>query len=91
MAANKTIGNIPLGEKMNLSIAEASVYTGIGQVTLRKWLREPDCPFLIWVGPKKMLIRRQELEDYIRSKTVFCKLCLNGMPVPLLRNGYFHF
>ena len=37
MAANKTIGNIPLGEKMNLSIAEASVYTGIGQVTLRKW------------------------------------------------------
>ena len=31
MAANKTIGNIPLGEKMNLSIAEASVYTGIGQ------------------------------------------------------------
>ena len=38
MAANKTIGNIPLGEKMNLSIAEASVYTGIGQVTLRKWL-----------------------------------------------------
>lgn len=71
MAANKTIGNIPLGEKMNLSIAEASVYTGIGQVTLRKWLREPDCPFLIWVGPKKMLVRRQELEDYIRSKTVF--------------------
>lgn len=71
MAANKTIGNIPLGEKMNLSIAEASVYTGIGQVTLRKWLREPDCPFLIWVGPKKMLIRRQELEDYIRSKDVF--------------------
>ena len=50
MAANKTIGNIPLGEKMNLSIAEASVYTGIGQVTLRKWLREPDCPFLI-CGP----------------------------------------
>ena len=40
MAANKTIGNIPLGEKMNLSIAEASVYTGIGQVTLRKWLRK---------------------------------------------------
>ena len=71
MAANKTIGNIPLGEKMNLSIAEASVYTNIGQVTLRRWMKEPDCNFVFWIGPQKSLIRRQELEDYIRSKDVF--------------------
>lgn len=71
MAANKRIGDIPLGEKMNLTVAEASVYTGIGQVTLRKWMREPGCKFVFWVGPQKSLIRRQELEDYIRSKDVF--------------------
>lgn len=26
MPANKTIGDIPLGEKMNLTVAEASVF-----------------------------------------------------------------
>lgn len=46
MAANKRVGDIPLGEKMNLTVAEASVYTGIGQVTLRKWMKEPDCKFV---------------------------------------------
>lgn len=52
------IGDCPLGEKMNLSVAEASVYTGIRQVTLRKWMKEPDCKFVLWVGQNKMLIRR---------------------------------
>lgn len=71
MAANKRIGDIPLSDKMNLTVAEASVYTGIGQVTLRKWMKDPECNFVFWVGPRKSLIRRKELEEYIRSKDSF--------------------
>ena len=65
MPANKTIGDIPLGEKMNLTVAEASVYTNIGQVTLRNKCKEPDCNFVFWIGPQKSLIRRQEFERII--------------------------
>ena len=55
MPANKTIGDIPLGEKMNLTVAEASVYTNIGQVTLRRWMKEPDCPFLYLGGSSEII------------------------------------
>lgn len=71
MAANKRIGNIPLGEKMNLTVEEAAVYTGIGQQILRSWMKEPDCKFVLRLSPQKSLLRRKELEDFIRSKDVF--------------------
>lgn len=71
MAANKRIGDIPLNEKLNLTIEEAAVYTGVGQRLLRKWMKDPSCPFCIWIGPKKMLVRRKELEEFLASKKFF--------------------
>ena len=73
MAANKVTGNIPLGEKLNLTVAEAAVYTGLGQVRIRKLLKEPDCPFLLKLGSHRILVRRKELEDYLKSKNDFSK------------------
>lgn len=73
MAANKTVGNIPLGEKMNLTVAEAAVYTGIGQGALRKMLKEPGCKFLLKASAHKLLIRRKQLEDFLSKKNDFSK------------------
>lgn len=69
MANSKIVGRVPLNEKLNLTVAEAAVYSGIGQNTIREWLKKEDCPFLLWVNDKKLVIRRKEFE-------VFCILLM---------------
>ena len=61
---NKTI---PIWEKINLRIEEASEYSNIGVSTLRVLLKEKGCPFLLMVG-KKQLIKRKEFENYLKDK-----------------------
>ena len=68
MAANKALENIPLNEKLNLTVQEAAAYTGIGQIKLRSMMKEPDCPFLLKVSSHRFLVRRKELEEYLKSK-----------------------
>ena len=54
---------VPINLKLNLSIEEASEYSNIGTDTLRKIMKEPDCPFVLYVGNKK-LIKRKEFEEW---------------------------
>ena len=54
---------MPINLKLNLSIEEASEYSNIGTDTLRKIMKEPDCPFVLYVGNKK-LIKRKEFEEW---------------------------
>lgn len=61
---NKTI---PIWEKINLKIEEAAEYSNIGVSTLRGLLKEKGCPFLLMVG-KKQLIKRKEFENYLKDK-----------------------
>lgn len=61
----KTI--IPIKDKLNLTIKEAVLYSNIGETTIRKLLREKGCPFLLKVGNKN-LIKRREFEKYINEK-----------------------
>ena len=68
MAANKALENIPLNEKLNLTVQEAAAYTGIGQIKLRSMMKEQDCPFLLIVSSHRFLVRRKELEEYLKSK-----------------------
>lgn len=58
---------VPLKDKLTLSIKEASAYSGIGETTIRNLLKERACPFLLKVG-NKHLIKRKEFEKYIDSK-----------------------
>lgn len=58
---------VPIKEKINLTIKEASAYSGIGESTIRKLLHERGCTFLLKVG-NKHLIKRKEFEKYIESK-----------------------
>lgn len=55
---------IPVWEKSNLTLAEASAYSGIGINKLRKMSDSESCPFVLWVGSKR-LIKRRKLDEYI--------------------------
>lgn len=61
--------SIPIWEKVNLTIEEAAEYTNIGQNKLRELTRMPLCKFVLYVG-KKTLIKRKEFVDYISSEDV---------------------
>ena len=58
---------IPVNQKINLTIDEASEYSNIGKSTIRKLLQQKGCPFLIKIGTKH-LIKRKEFEKYLESQ-----------------------
>lgn len=58
---------MPLSEKMLLTIKEASIYSNIGVNRLNAMLREDGCPFVLFVGSKK-LVKRQAFEEYISGR-----------------------
>lgn len=55
---------IPLWEKANLTIEEAAEYSNIGQNRISEMLRMPRCPFVLYVGKKK-LVKRKEFEKFL--------------------------
>ena len=59
---------VPVWEKVLLTIDEASAYSGIGSVTLRGLVAEEEYPFAIRVGRKRM-IKRQLFEAWINEQT----------------------
>ena len=60
---------VPIHLKMNLTIKEAAEYSNIGINKIDTMLRSPNCPFVLYVGTKK-LVKRKEFEEYIRDKLV---------------------
>lgn len=58
---------IPIWEKIALTVEEASVYSNIGICKLNNLIKEPLCPFVLYVGKKK-LIKRKEFEKYLEKK-----------------------
>lgn len=58
---------IPMWEKINLTIQEASEYSNIGESTIRGLLKEKGCPFLLMIG-KKHLVKRKEFEKFLSEK-----------------------
>lgn len=57
---------IPLWEKANLTIEEAAEYSNIGQNRISELLKMPRCPFVLYVGKKK-LVKRKEFERFIED------------------------
>ena len=64
MARRKEPVEIPIWEKAIISMDEATAYTGIGARKLRYMTNAPDCDYVIWVGPKKM-INRKKLDRFL--------------------------
>ena len=55
---------IPISEKINLTVEEAAVYYNIGENKLREITDKPDCQFVLFVG-RKRLIKRKQFERYL--------------------------
>ena len=58
---------IPIHLKMTLTIREAAEYSNIGINKIDSMLRTPNCPFVLYVGTKK-LVKRREFEEFISKK-----------------------
>lgn len=58
---------LPIDRKMLLSIREAAEYSNIGINKIDELLKQPHCPFVLFVGTKK-LVKRKAFEAYIEGK-----------------------
>lgn len=57
---------VPIYEKSNLTLEEAAAYFGIGVNKLRELTDDKNCRFVLWVGSKR-LIKRKQLDDYLSN------------------------
>ena len=55
---------LPIDRKMLLSIREAAEYSNIGINKIDELLKQPNCPFVLFVGTKK----RTNLFKLVRTK-----------------------
>ena len=55
---------VPIWEKLNLTSREAAVYSNIGINKIDSMLNNPMCSFVLHVG-KKRLVKRKEFERYL--------------------------
>ena len=60
---------IQIWEKVNLTLEEASAYSGIGINTLRDLTNENNCNFVLFVATKR-LIKRKLFEKFLESTYV---------------------
>lgn len=58
---------VPIHLKLTLTIKEAAEYSNIGINKIDTMLKQPNCPFVLYVGTRK-LVKRREFEEYIRRE-----------------------
>lgn len=57
---------VPISEKVLLTVEKAACYSNIGINKIGKLLNNPLCEFVLYVG-KKRLVKRKEFEKYIKK------------------------
>lgn len=67
MEAN--VETVPIHLKVTMSIREAAAYSGIGINKIDSLLRQPRCPFVLFIGTKK-LVKRKEFEQFISNALI---------------------
>jgi excisionase family DNA binding protein len=64
---NQQVTPLPIDRKLLLSIREAAEYSNIGINKIDEMLKLPNCPFVLFVGTKK-LVKRKAFEEFIEGK-----------------------
>ena len=64
---NQQVTSLPIDRKMLLSIREAAEYSNIGINKIDELLKQPNCPFVLYVGTKK-LVNRKAFEEFIEGR-----------------------
>lgn len=62
------MNEVPIWEKLNITVEEAAKYSNIGVHKIREIMNEKDCDFILNVGYGKKLIKRNKFEKYILSR-----------------------
>lgn len=57
---------VPIWEKFTLTLTEAAEYSGIGVNKIRDISNDPNCPFVLFVGSKR-LIKRKPFEAFLEG------------------------
>ena len=60
---------VPIHLKVTLTIREAAEYSNIGINKIDSMLRTPNCPFVLYVGTKK-LVKRKEFEEFLSQRVI---------------------
>ena len=60
---------VPIHLKMALTIKEAAEYSNIGINKIDHMLKQPNCPFVLFIGTRK-LVKRREFEEFIHNKLI---------------------
>ena len=63
----ESIDKVPIHLKMLLTIRETAEYSNIGINKIDAMLRQPNCPFILYIGTRR-LVKRKEFEEYISGK-----------------------
>ncbi|MCI8765014.1 MAG: helix-turn-helix domain-containing protein [Lachnospiraceae bacterium] len=58
---------VPIWEKLNLTVEEAAAYSGIGINRIRELSNDDKCSFVLWVGNKR-LIKRKKFVEYVERQ-----------------------
>mgnify|MGYP005858675653 FL=1 len=64
---NQQVTSLPIDRKMLLSIREAAEYSNIGINKIDELLKQPNCPFVLYVGTRK-LVKRRAFEEFIEGR-----------------------
>lgn len=60
---------VPIWQKFSLTLEETAAYSGIGINKLRKITDEKDCHFVLFIG-RKRLIKRRQFEEYLAQHSL---------------------
>lgn len=58
---------VSIENKFTLTVKEAAEYFNIGENRIREMSDKNDCPFVLWVGSKR-LIKRKKFEDHLNGQ-----------------------
>ncbi|MGR5627378.1 excisionase [Thomasclavelia ramosa] len=58
---------VPISEKANLTLEEASAYFNIGINKIRTMTNDKNCKYIIWCGNKR-LIKKKLFEEYLEKQ-----------------------
>ena len=61
---NITQERVSIENKFALTVKEAAEYFNIGEHRIRELTDKKDCPFVLWVGSKR-LVKRKKFEEYL--------------------------
>ena len=66
-AGDDSMKEIPVWEKANLTIEEAAAYFNIGQNKLSELTKMRNCTFVLHIGNRR-LIKRKQFEEYLERQ-----------------------